>query len=164
MSGSKSRWELRHSVTLLRVFIGWHFLYEGVIKIYNPEWTSYGYLASAQGPLRPFFVWMSQDPMLDWADTLNWMGLMLVGITLTLGVFEKIGAAAGAMLLVLYYLAHPSFPWLTQVNVEGSYWFVNKNLIEMAACLVLYNMPTGEFFGLAYLFKKRQDAAQAETS
>ena len=102
--------------------------------------------------------------MLDWADSLNWMALMFVGITLTLGLFERAGAVVAALLLALYYLAHPSFPWLPQVNVEGSYWFINKNLIELAACLVLYKMPTGEFFGLAYLFKKRQAATQAETS
>ena len=164
MSGSKSRWELRHSVTLLRVFIGWHFLYEGVIKIYNPDWTSYGYLASAQGPFKSFFHWMSREPMIHWADSLNWMALMFVGISLLLGVFEKKGAFVAALLLGLYYLAHPSFPWLTQVNVEGSYWFVNKNLIELAACLVLYKMPTGEFFGLGYLFKKRESSPQTESS
>ena len=164
MSGSNSGWQLRHSVVLMRVFIGWHFLYEGVIKIYNPEWTSYGYLASAQGPFRPFFVWLSQDPMLTWADTLNWVALMFVGIALLLGVFERAGAAVGAVMLLLYYLAHPSFPWLPQVNVEGSYWFVNKNLIEMAACLVIYQMPTSASFGLKYIFNRRDKEAQAETS
>ncbi len=164
MSGKKRKWELRHSVALLRVFIGWHFLYEGVIKIYNPEWTSYGYLASAQGPLRPFFVWMSQEPLIHWADTLNWMALMFVGITLLLGIFEKQGAIVGAFLLGLYYLAHPSFPWLPQANVEGSYWFVNKNLIELAACLVIYKLPTGRTFGLGYIFRKKEEQAQAEAS
>ncbi|MEN8788676.1 MAG: DoxX subfamily [Flavobacteriaceae bacterium] len=158
MSGSNSKWELRHSVTLLRVFIGWHFLYEGVIKIYNPDWTSFGYLATAQGPLKPLFIWISQEPMIDWADSLNWIALMFVGITLLLGVFEKMGALVGVLLLALYYLAHPSFPWLPQVNVEGSYWFVNKNLIELAACLVLYKFPTGETFGLGAVFKKRKEA------
>ena len=164
MSGKKRKWELRHSVALLRVFIGWHFLYEGVIKIYNPEWTSFGYLASAQGPLRPFFLWMSQEPLIHWADTLNWMALMFVGISLLLGVFEKQGAIIGALLLGLYYLAHPSFPWLPQVNVEGSYWFVNKNLIELAACLVIYKLPTSQTFGLGYIFKRKAEEAQAETS
>lgn len=164
MSGSKSRWELRHSVALLRVFIGWHFLYEGVIKIYNPDWTSFGYLATAQGPLKPFFIWISQDPLLDWADSLNWMALMFVGITLLLGVFERLGALVGVLLLALYYLAHPSFPWLPQVNVEGSYWFINKNLIELAACLVIYKLPTSETFGLAAIFKKRKKGTQTEAS
>lgn len=139
-------------------------MYEGVIKIYNPDWTSFGYLATSQGPFRPLFVWISQEPLIDWADSLNWMALMFVGISLTLGVFERKGALVGALLLGLFYLAHPSFPWLPQVNVEGSYWFVNKNLIELAACLVIYKLPTGETFGLGYIFKKRDKAAQAETS
>ncbi len=164
MSGSKFKWELRHSVALLRVFIGWHFLYEGVIKIYNPDWTSYGYLITSQGPLRPFFLAITEEPWIDWADSMNWLALMFVGITLLLGIFEKAGATVGALLLALYYLAHPSFPWLTEVNVEGSYWFVNKNLIELAACLVIYKLPTGTTFGLGYLFQKRKQAMETETS
>ncbi len=164
MSLSKSKWELRHSVALLRVFIGWHFLYEGVIKIYNPDWTSFGYLATAQGPFKPFFVWISQEPLIDWADSLNWMALMFVGITLLLGFFERYGAMVGIFLLALYYLAHPSFPWLPQANAEGSYWFINKTLIELASCLVIYKFPTSDTFGLAYVFKKRNKATQTETS
>ena len=164
MSESTSKWQLKHSVVLLRIFIGWHFLYEGVIKIYNPDWTSFGYLASAQGPLSPFFQWMAQDPMIDWADSMNWIALMFVGITLVLGVFERMGALVGIFLLALYYLAHPSFPWLTQVNTEGSYWFVNKNLIELAACMVIYQLPTGKVFGLGYVFSRSGAKAETKTS
>ena len=25
---------------MLRLFIGWHFMYEGLVKIMNPKWTS----------------------------------------------------------------------------------------------------------------------------
>ncbi|RDY57690.1 DoxX family protein [Flagellimonas nanhaiensis] len=143
------------SITLLRIFIGWHFLYEGVIKMYNPEWTSFGYLASAQGPLKPVFSALTDASVMGWVDVLNIVALMIVGITLLLGVFERLGAIVGIGLLALYYLAHPSFPWLPQLNVEGSYWFVNKNLIELVACVLIYNYPTSKFFGLAY-FKKGQ--------
>ena len=31
-------------LVLLRVAIGWHFLYEGVVKILNPGWTAAGFL------------------------------------------------------------------------------------------------------------------------
>ena len=48
--------KLKASVALLRIFIGWHFLFEGVVKMYNPEWTSFGYLATAQGPFEGFFT------------------------------------------------------------------------------------------------------------
>lgn len=162
MSGTKSRWELKHSIVLMRIFIGWHFLYEGVIKLYNPDWTSYGYLASSQGPFKSLFVALSSEPLLIWADNLNWMALMFVGITLTLGIFEKWGAIVGAGLLALYYLSHPAFPWLEQLNVEGSYWFINKNLIELVGCLIVLQHPTGKLFGLASLWNRNKTITKTE--
>ena len=145
-----------NSMVLLRLFIGWHFLYEGIIKLYNPDWTSFGYLASAQGPFRPFFIWMTSESMIGLADWGNKIALVFVGLTLLLGIFEKWGAIAGALLLALYYLAHPSFPWVDQLNVEGSYWFVNKNLIELVACIVIFQLPTSRYFGLQRIFNKKE--------
>ncbi len=130
--------------------------------MYNPEWTSFGYLASAQGPLKPFFSVLTNPSIIGWIDILNIVALLVVGITLILGVFERIGALVGIGLLALYYFAHPSFPWLAQLNVEGNYWFVNKNLIELVACVLIYNYPTGHFFGLGYL--KKQQSLKIEKS
>ena len=31
-------------LTLLRIAVGWHFLYEGIDKALSPGWTSGGYL------------------------------------------------------------------------------------------------------------------------
>lgn len=146
---------VKRSVTLLRILIGWHFLYEGIIKLYNPDWTSFGYLATAQGPLKPFFTALTSDSIIGWVDTLNVVALLLVGITFTMGIFERKGAIVGMGLLAMYYLAHPSFPGMPAVNVEGNYWFVNKNLIELVACVVIYNIPTGHFFGLDHFRKKK---------
>lgn len=146
---------LAGGLVVLRILIGWHFLYEGVIKLYNPDWTSFGYLATAQGPLKPLFTSLASEPLLPWVDTLNWVTLVLVGITLILGVFEKAGALAGIGLLLLYYLAHPALPGTPQLNTEGSYWLVNKNLIEAAACYLLFLQPTGWLFGLRRLWSKK---------
>jgi len=149
---------------VLRLFIGWHFLYEGVIKLYNPEWTSFGYLASSQGPLKSVFAALTAEAILPWVDALNWATLIFVGVTLLLGIWEKWGAFAGMGLLALYYLAHPSFPWVTQLNVEGSYWFINKNLIELVACMVLFQFPTGHYFGLPRVFGKKKVLTKTEIS
>jgi thiosulfate dehydrogenase [quinone] large subunit len=51
-----------------------------------------------------------------------------------------------------------------QIKVEGSYWFVNKNLIELAACLVIYQFPTGKYFGLQYLFDKKKGVTKKVVS
>lgn len=153
---------LTNSMVLLRLFVGWHFLYEGIIKLYNPDWTSVGYLASAQGPFRSFFIWMTSDAMIGIADWGNKIALVFVGLTLLLGIFEKCGAIVGAVLLAMYYLAHPSFPWLTEVSVEGSYWFVNKNLIELMVCVVIYQLPTSRYFGLQRFFDKKEVLTQSK--
>jgi thiosulfate dehydrogenase (quinone) large subunit len=142
------------SLILMRLLIGWHFLYEGVIKLYNPSWTAKGYLLSAEF-LKPFFVWLAQDNFISVINTLNIVGLLVVGFTLLLGLKVRWGCIAGMLLLALYYLAHPPFGQASQGPAEGSYWIVNKNLIEIAALYVLYLFPTAASFGLERLFGKK---------
>jgi thiosulfate dehydrogenase [quinone] large subunit len=134
----------RYGLVMLRIFIGWHFLYEGVIKLYNPSWTSKGYLMSAS-ILKPFFVWMADASVISLIDTLNIVGLIAIGASLLVGLKVRWGCIGGILLLLLYYLAHPPFPSLPQGPSEGSYWIVNKNLIEMAALYVVYFFPTTAF-------------------
>jgi thiosulfate dehydrogenase (quinone) large subunit len=145
---------------ILRLFIGWHFLYEGVIKLYNPSWTAKGYLLSAEF-LKPFFALLAKDGFIGVVDTINIAVLILVGIALIAGFKTGWAAIGGMALLALYYLAHPPFTGITQGPAEGSYWVVNKNLVELAALYVLYQFPTTSSFGLEALFKKTKlDTAQ----
>lgn len=60
-------------IVLLRLSIGWQFLYEGLWKINTlstpTPWSAEGYLRNAQGPLRNTFRNMTGDPNdLDWLD------------------------------------------------------------------------------------------------
>ncbi|MGH7454304.1 MAG: DoxX subfamily, partial [bacterium] len=41
------------------------------------------------------------------------------------------------------------------IPTEGSYLLVNKNLIEMAALIVLALFPTGTIIGLDVFFKRK---------
>jgi len=143
-------------LVFMRILIGWHFLYEGVIKLLNPSWTAKAYLLSSDGFFESIFTGLAGDSMIGIVDFLNIALLIMVGLLLILGYLEKGAAISGAILLLLYYLSHPAFPGIEQGPTEGSYWIVNKNLIEMAALLVLANFPTGNYFGIRLLFKKQQ--------
>lgn len=144
----------RFALVALRILIGWHFLYEGVVKAYNPSWTAKGYLLSAS-ILKPFFTWLAGDGLISTINLLNIAGLMVVGISLLIGLKVRWGCLAGILLLAFYYLAHPPFPGLPQGPSEGSYWIVNKNLIEIAALLVIFQFPLTSSFGLENLFLKK---------
>jgi thiosulfate dehydrogenase (quinone) large subunit len=143
------RFQLGALVTM-RMLIGWHFLYEGVAKIANPYWTSAGYLRESQGWFSQFFVDLANNPgALTLVDHLNQWGLVLIGLALLVGTFERTAAVAGVVLLALYYLAAPPFPGMEYtIPAEGSYLIVNKLLIELAALLVVLGFPTAHRIGL----------------
>lgn len=86
--------------------------------------------------------------MLDLADrTVAW-GLTLAGLGLLLGCFTRFSCLAGAILLLLFYLALPPLPGLPDNPMaEGKYLFVNKNLIEALALLTLATTASGRWFG-----------------
>jgi len=143
-------------LVILRVTIGWHFLYEGFSKIYTPGWTSAGYLEVSRWIFADFFKWIAANPTaLQIVDFLNIWGLILVGLGLMLGCFTRIASIGGMVLLLLYYLANPPFVGLDfGVPTEGSYLVVNKNLVEFFALAVIILFPTGSFLGVDRLLKK----------
>ncbi len=142
-------------MTILRVAIGWHFLYEGLTKLFNPQWTAAGYLQSATGPLAGLYhALAASEGILMIVNILNTWGLVLIGLGLFLGLFTRIAQVAGIALLFMYYLSHP--PVLSEPGFfrEGSYFFISKDFLEMLALLVLMFFPTGKFLGLDGLFAK----------
>lgn len=143
------------ALVLLRILIGWHFLYEGVVKLYSPAWTAKGYLMSATY-MESIFKWMGSESMISITDSLNIGALILVGVCLILGFKTKFASIIGIGLLLMYYLAHPPFPGHPQGVTEGSYWLINKNLIEAAALFVIFLFPTSTLFGLERLISKKE--------
>lgn len=143
-------------LTTLRIMIGWHFLYEGLTKLYTPVWTAKQYLLGSVGPLSSTFKSLTQsDVLLGLCDKLNIWGLILIGLSLFIGLFSKIGKISGIAILLLYYLAYPPFQGLgINPHAEGSYWIVNKNLIEIMALIILLLFPISHITGIdRFIFK-----------
>lgn len=144
-------------LTFLRILTGWHFLYEGLMKVYTPDWSAENYLAGSSGPFAPLFrSIVRSDLLLSLVNALNIWGLVLVGLSLFTGFFSRTGSLLGMLLLLLYYFAYPPFGvYATHLNAEGSYWIVNKNLVEAAALWVLYLFPTGHITGVEHFCRKQ---------
>src|SRR3990172_1587705 len=95
-------------LSVLRIAIGWHFLYEGVSKMLIPKWTSAGYLHNARWLLSGFFHWIASNSMvLTIVDWMNIIGLILVGLSLMVGLLTRFASLCGILLLAFYYLANP---------------------------------------------------------
>lgn len=137
-------------LVILRMLIGWHFLYEGVVKLWNPNWSAGGYLLDSKGAFSGLFYAMAGNPgILKVVDFLNVWGLIFIGLALILGLFTRLATIGGIVLLAFYYLSHPALIGVKYaLPSEGSYLLVNKNLIELFALAVLFVFPTGKIIGL----------------
>ena len=152
-----STWQL-WSLVILRVAIGWHFLYEGITKLFNPDWSSLGYLMDSGGVFEGLFHSIAGNAaLLNVMDFLNVWGLILIGAGLIVGLFTRVAAISGIVLLAFYYFSHPAIIGATyDIPSEGSYLWVNKNLIELLTLWVIFLFPTWKAVGLdRYLFKKK---------
>ncbi|MBN1343747.1 MAG: hypothetical protein JXQ73_13760 [Phycisphaerae bacterium] len=152
-------------LVVLRAAIGWHLLYEGIVKLVTPGWTSKGYLLSSTWVLAEVFQKIVDNPMaLKCVDVANILGLILIGTGLMLGCFSRAASLFGALLLALYYAAQPPFMEAATGAVrEGSYLIVDKNFVELLALCVLAALPSGALLGLdRIIIYRRVRKLQAE--
>jgi len=143
-------------LVVLRIFTGWHFLYEGMVKVLNPNWTAKVYLMDSKGWFSSMFINMAGNAgLMNHVDFLNKWALVLIGLGLILGCFARLSSIGGILLLLLYTMSHPALIGIQyKMPFEGSYFLIDKNLIELAALGVLFIFPTSRLIGLDRYFIK----------
>ena len=159
------------AIVVMRVLIGWHFLYEGISKLNTEGWSAQGFLLQARGPFAGLYRWMASNPeVLSAVNQLNMWGLTLVGLGLILGCFTRVASAAGLLMVLLFYFCNPPFVgYFYSIPAEGSYLVVNKNLVEAAALAVIFLTDSGRFAGVDRLIhrllggRRRAPASSAAT-
>jgi hypothetical protein len=83
--------------------------------------------------------------------------LILIGAVLVIGVWDRVAAIGGTILLSFYYFAYPPFQLLSDYKpgIEPAF-IVNSNLIEILVLVLLIAVPTGRVFGLSGLVSERK--------
>jgi uncharacterized membrane protein YphA (DoxX/SURF4 family) len=147
--------------TVLRVLVGWHFLFEGISKLASPDWSSYTYLMDTKWLFAGIFHWIIANPeVLKITDLLNIWGLIFIGFGLFLGLFTRIASISGALLLILYYVANPPF-MASYMPAEGHYFIVTKNLVEAVVLIVFASLPKNYLWSIDRMifnyFKRRKE-------
>lgn len=164
---NKDEWK-KVFLTVVRIAVGWHFLYEGISKLVISNWSSFSYLANSTGPLSGAYHWIAASPnLLKAVDILNIYGLILIGLALFIGVLTRVAALSGAFLLTLYYFAYPPFGASLFNLGEGHLFIVDKLFIE-AGFLYFLTFPGETGYGIDALIhllrKKKTDPATANYS
>ena len=103
------------SLVTLRTLIGWHFCYEGYVKLLHPAWSrdgqplppwsSAGYLKAATGPLARVFHSIAEASWIGAFDVTVALLLILIGTSLLLGLFTQSGCTGALAMLSIFYLS-----------------------------------------------------------
>src|SRR3989338_1642478 len=138
-------------IGILRLLMGLIFLWAFVDKVWGlgfataPEsaWLAGGSPTSGflqfgvHGPFTEFFNSLAGSGLVDWFFML---GLLFIGVSLTLGIFVKLGAYAGALMYLLMYLA---------VGIQPEHHpFIDDHFVNFFIMLALAWYPSGKYFGL----------------
>ena len=129
------------ALLLLRLALGWLFLYAGFTKLINPNWSAAGYLNNAK-TFASFYQWLASPNILPLTNFLNEWGLTLIGIALILGMLVRLNSVLGALMMVLYYFPVLEFPYL-----EHAY-LVDEHIIYALAFLLLAVLKAGRYWGI----------------
>ena len=146
----------KYSLGLLRLIMGWIFLWAFLDKLFglgfattaNKAWLiggspTTGFLEFAvHGPFAGFYQSLAGIGLVDW---LFMLGLLFVGLTLISGIFMKLGSFTGILMLFLMYTAVGLFP----VNNP----FIDEHIVFIFVIIVLMLTNSGEYLGLGNWWK-----------
>ena len=151
-------------LTILRVAIGWHFMYEGIAKWMMPNWTAFEYLSASNWIFKDFFIWIAENPtLLMLVDGFIMISMIIIGLMLMLGFVERIAYLWALSILLLLWFAKPPLTGLDFASVaEGNYLVIDKNAVEFFAILVLCFFPSGCYYGLNVFFDPKQRKAKKD--
>ena len=129
------------SVILLRITMGWMFLYAGWSHVIDPNFSAAGYLARAK-TFVGFYHYLASPNILPIVNFVNEWGLTLLGVSLILGISVRLSGKLGALLMILYWLP------LGILHPDAHSLIVDDHIIYAAALLVLSSISAGRIWGL----------------
>jgi len=147
------------SIFALRMALGFVFLWAGYEKIVTElggRFATTGFLSHVSGPFAFLFTGMAGNPAVEY---LLVYGELLIGISLMLGIFTRVGAISGALMTALLYLS--TLPAMT-AGFTGSYFdfLMSKNavvsyyIVYILIFVAFLFLVTGRFLGLDGLLQK----------
>jgi thiosulfate dehydrogenase [quinone] large subunit len=137
-------------IAAIRVALGGVFLYAGITKIMNPEWSAAGYIEGAK-TFSQFYQMLLSPDVLSIVNILNSWGLTLIGVSLIIGLFVRYSALLGALMMLLYFFPELDFPMVGEHS-----FLVDEHIVYALVLIFLSVVSAGRYFGLDQRFFRRR--------
>lgn len=129
------------TLLLVRLTLGWMFLYAGISHLIDPKFSASGYISGAK-TFSALYLWLATPGPLSVIDFVIPWALLLLGLSLIVGLFVRLSSTLGAILMVLFYFPVLAFPFVSHS------FLVDEHIIYAAILLFLAQIRAGQYWGL----------------
>ena len=102
-------------LVLLRISIGWVFLYAASHQVFVPGWSISGFLTHTKTFNGPF-SYLTGPVIAPIVSFMVSYGHLLIGLSLITGLMVRVSAFFGIFLMMTYWMAHMDFPYIGDKN------------------------------------------------
>jgi thiosulfate dehydrogenase [quinone] large subunit len=143
----------RALIVLLRLSMAWVFLYAASHQVFDPGFSVAGFLGTTK-TFHGLFELFTGPVLAPITTFLVAYGHLLIGLSLLAGLMVRVSSAFGIALMLLYWMAHMDFPY-----VSGTTSFLMDEHIVYALVLgLLIATHAGHILGLDGWASKRPQA------
>jgi thiosulfate dehydrogenase [quinone] large subunit len=130
-------------VLYLRLAMAWTFLYAGLRQVLVPDFSVVGFLSHTK-TFHDFFAVFTTPTLAPLTSALVAYGHLLIGLSLLAGLMVRLSARCGALLMLVYWLAHMDWPYIE----NRANFIVDQHLVYAGLLLYLAAVRAGHVAGL----------------
>jgi thiosulfate dehydrogenase [quinone] large subunit len=142
-------------ISLLRIGLGWVFLYQGIVAFRTPGWSVQQFIVNAQ-TFPQFYAKLLQAPMLGYVSLTVQILFVVVGIMLIIGLWSRISALLGILLMLFFYFPLLKFPY-----VGNNYLLIDEHIIYSLILAYFFVGGSSSSFKLKNLFKRSYSSSSS---
>ncbi len=133
----------RTILVLLRISIGWVFLYAASHQVLVPGWSISGFLTHTK-TFNGFFSIFTGPVIAPVVSFMVAYGHLLIGLSLISGLMTRVSAFFGIFLMLIYWMAHMDFPYIGDTNN----FIIDFHIVDAIVLWLLIVRNAGHIFGL----------------
>ena len=130
-------------ILLLRLGMAWVLLYAASHQVLVPGWSVAGFLGSTK-TFHWLFAPMADPAVAGILSFLVGYGHLLIGLSLLSGLLVRVSGVFGIALMILYWMAHMDFPYISDANSL----LVDEHIIYALVLGLLIATHAGHYVGL----------------
>jgi thiosulfate dehydrogenase [quinone] large subunit len=133
----------RTLVLLLRLALAWVFIYAASHQVFVENFSIVGFLKSTK-TFHDFFALFTGPVIAPIVSFLVAYGHLLIGLSLLTGLLVRVSSAFGIALMLMYWLAHMDFPYISDPNSL----LVDSHIVYALVLGLLIATHAGHILGL----------------